>query len=171
MKMSIKLHLIVSALSLYFTIGAVSPLMKLDFIDNKFEDFLDRIGVEQKEREKFTYYYSNVCTKMKESDEIKKRLAEGYLYKMALEGMQKRHPQWYQALQPFISDPRITLDTEINNVRMFIGGFLIRYGAYEEFTIVNKPRKGEESFFAGVWNSVKKFTVSTKNSIINWCTA
>lgn len=152
---------------------AQAETAKLDFIDNKFEDFLTRLQITSKEeREAFSSYYSAVCSKLKASDEIKKRIAEGYLYKTALDGLEKKHPTWHKALKPFITDPRITLDTEINNVRMFIGGFLIRYGAYEEFLAMHKKRDTqEEGFFISLWNNVKNYTVAAKNRVTDWFTA
>ncbi len=151
-------------------ITAQAEIAKLDFIDNKFEDFLTRLHISSsKEREEFGSYYSSVCSKLKETEEVKKRVAEGYLYKIALEGMQKKHPAWHKALEPFISDPRITLDTEINNVRLFIGGFLLRYGAYEEFIHVkNKSVPQQDGFLTSLWKNVKNYTVAAKNTVTGW---
>lgn len=107
--------------------------LNLDFIDKPFDDFMQRINIPENQRVSFQQYYARLTAQLNDVAPADRQIMHGYFYQTALTALQKDHPDWYASLTPFVTDPRLTLDTEINDIRTFVGGFLIRYGAYHEF--------------------------------------
>ncbi len=153
------------------SMGLHASAAKLEFIDAKFDDFMERVHVPAADRESFKSYYARVFTLLKESEEQPKRAAQGYLYNQALAALEKDHPEWHKALKPFISDPRITLDPELNDVRTFIGGFLLRYGAYQEYCVkkVAGKRSHPSEADASLWGSIKSCANGAYSTVAHWC--
>ena len=146
---------------------------KLSFIDANLDDFVNRVVTNDEERNQFKVYYAHLAQKIqeaKESEPAKERATYRYLYNLALEKMQSKHADWYQELAPFVSNPTLTLDDNLDQVRKVIKFFLTRYGAYEEFLNFRAAREAEATALAkneetGVWHTIKGYVSSAKNKV------
>lgn len=145
------------------TVPLQCTTMQLDFIDPQFEDFMKRMQVPAHDRIDFKVYYAKLLANVRKGGSSTRRTLQAHLYQMALTALEKEHPLWHESLKPFITDPRITLDTEINDIRECIGGFLIRYAAYHEFYSKRYP--------APTWallGQVKSFSYKISDTICGW---
>lgn len=146
--------------------------LNLDFIDTAFDDFVTRINLPQEQRVSFTHYYARLTTQLNESSVSDRQILHGYFYQTALTALKNEHPDWYVAVLPFVTDPRITLDISINDVRTFVGGFLIRYGAYHEFCMrlraMQRANRSVKTVVVDAWDDIGKRASSMKGTIKNW---
>ncbi|MCX5922053.1 MAG: hypothetical protein NTX86_01865 [Candidatus Dependentiae bacterium] len=162
-----KKQYVISAIVLLSVVAVNAADRKLTFIDANFDDFTQRVTTNEQERAQFKVYYANLAQKIqeaKEGDQQKERATYRYLHKLALTELEKKHADWYQEIMPFVSDPRLTLDEQLEDVRKIIKFFLTRYGAYEEFQNF-KAVKGQQAAEVdatlaqnskgGFWDSVK----------------
>ena|SRR5579872_4759839 len=148
--------------------------ISLDFIDTKFDDFMARIAIPSDQRADFKSYYLGVYLKLQEADESKKTAAYGYLYKKALASLKDKHPDWHASIRPFVTDPLLALDTRINELRTCIGGFLLRYGAYEEYCSKKRGTDQTPTLEAinnddGIWHKMRWYAAGAQKKIMCWC--
>lgn len=147
----------------------------LEFIDANFDDFAKRLVLSEQELNEFKAYYSTLSKKMKECEEPKRKATYRYLYDLALSNMEKKHSDWYTEIKPFVSDPRYTLDEQLDDARNIIKFFLTRYGAYEEYlnlkTMVKEKEAANQVKVAessGLWDSLKSYVSSASNKVAGW---
>lgn len=159
------------------TMGSQATDKKLRFIDANFDDFSQRIVKDEEERTMFKVYFSNLVQKIQEAHEKepeKEKATYRYLYSLALKKLEEKHDDWYKEIQPLVSDPRFTLDDQLDDVRRIIKFFLTRYGAYEEFLNFKASRVSELSSDGlahnqkSTWETVKDYAVSAKNKVAGW---
>ncbi|MFI5332863.1 MAG: hypothetical protein ACHQVS_02050 [Candidatus Babeliales bacterium] len=146
--------------------------LNLDFVDASFDDFIARIAIPEDQKAPFKHYYARLTIQLQEVTQTDRQMLHGYFYQNALTALKAEHPDWYTALLPFVTDPRITLDTDINDVRTVVGGFLIRYGAYQEFrTRLHAMRTSNRSVkmvLTDVWDDIGKRASRMKGTIKDW---
>ena len=147
---------------------------KLAFIDANLDDFVNRVTTRDEDRNQFKVYYAHLAQKIQEAKEkepIKEKATYRYLYNVALENLKTKHADWYTEIAPFVSNPVLTLDENLDEVRKVIKHFLTRYGAYEEFLSFKAAReleaatalaKNEET---GVWHTIKGYVSSAKDKV------
>lgn len=131
-------------LALLLSIGGMASAIDLNFIDNNLADFANRVFDDKQEAAMFVQYYANILDKSTGLDGESKKTFERYLHQVGLEGVKKEHPEWYASIAPFVTDPCLTLDKDLNQPREIMAGFLHRYGAYQEF-IKRRPAPGLNS--------------------------
>lgn len=148
--------------------------LNLDFIDGSFDDFMVRINVPEEQRTPFKHYYARLTAQLNEAPVSERQVLQGYFYQNALTALKADYPQWHALLMPFITDPRITLDTDINNVRTVVGGFLIRYGAYHEFCTrlkaMHNANRSVKTVFVDAWDGMSSRASRMKGTIKDWFT-
>jgi hypothetical protein len=147
----------------------------LDFIDVNFEDFAKRIVKQETEMKEFITYYSTLSKKIKEADDTKRKATYRYLYELALSNLQEKHAEWYDDIKPFLTDPRYTLEEQLDDARKLIRLFLARYGSYEEYLNLKNKIQSEGKADGvklaesqGVWDTLKSYVSSAKNKVAGW---
>lgn len=147
---------------------------KLAFIDANLEDFVVRVVPEDQDRNQFKIYYAHLAQKIQEAKEkepLKERATYRYLYNIALENLKTKHADWYDEISPFVSNPVLTLDDNLNEVRNVIKHFLTRYGAYEEFLNFRATKQLEaatalaQESQGGVWHTIKGYATAAKDKV------
>lgn len=147
---------------------------KLGFIDANLEDFVNRVSTQDEERNQFKVYYSHLIQKIQEAKEkepAKERATYRYLYNLALENLKTKHADWYKEIDPFVSNPVLTLDDNLNEVRNVIKHFLTRYGAYEEFLNFRAAKQLEQATMlaqesqGGIWHTIKGYATAAKDKV------
>ena len=165
-----KILLTISMLMSAYSFGALN----LDFIDTSLDDFVLRIKLPEDQKIAFKHYYARLTAQLNEASNTDRQMLHGYFYQSALTALKAEHPDWYTSLMPFVSDPRLTLDTDINDVRTFVGGFLIRYGAYHEFrtrlSAIKNQNRSVKVVFADVWDDIGQRASRMKGTIKDWLT-
>lgn len=155
----------------------VMDAKKFEFIDANFEDFVNRVLTMEQERTEFKVYYSTLSKKIQEADEGKKRATYRYLYDLAMSRLQEKHTDWYEEMKPFVTDPKLTLDEQLDDARKIIKFFLTRYGAFEEFNNLKQLVKEKEAEQAsgvkvasgtGLWDSLTSYVSSATNKVAGW---
>jgi len=153
---------------------------KLLFIDAHLDDFAIRVISSEQERAQFKVYYGQLTQKMheaKEKEPRKERATYRYLYNLALKNLKSKHADWYQEISPFVTDPALTLDDELHEVRKVIKFFLTRYGAYEEFlnykagcNMMNNGAVAENSHHdaGGLWKKITSSVQSAASNVANF---
>lgn len=151
-----------------YSVGALN----IDFIDASFDDFVARITIPEDQKLPFKHYYARLTAQLQEVSSADRQLLHGYFYQHALTALKMEHPDWYTALLPFVTDPRITLDTDINDVRTVVGGFLIRYGAYQEFRnrlyAMRASHRSVKTVVTDAWDDIGKRASRMKGTIKDW---
>lgn len=146
--------------------------LNLDFIDTSFDDFVTRINLPEDQRTSFKHYYARLTAQLHEASSADRQMLHGYFYHSALTALKTEHPDWYTSLLPFVTDPRVTLDTDINDVRTFVGGFLVRYGAYHEFrtrlVAMHNANRSVKTVFVDAWDDVTQRASRMKGTIKGW---
>ena len=147
---------------------------KLGFIDANLEDFVIRVVPQDEDRNQFKIYYAHLAQKIQEAKEkepLKERATYRYLYNLALENLKTKHADWYQEIVPFVSNPVLTLDDNLDEVRKMIKFFLTRYGAYEEFLSYRATKNLEKQTLlaqkspGGVWQTIKGYATAAKDKV------
>ena len=164
----------VVALLVCFATGYAQSDKKLGFIDANLEDFVMRVVDQDSDRHQFKIYYAHLAQKIqeaKEKDPVKERATYRYLYNIALENLKSKHTDWYQEIAPFVSNPMLTLDDNLDDVRKVIKHFLTRYGAYEEFLNFRAAKQLELQAAAaqepqgGLWHTIKGYASAAKDKV------
>ncbi len=115
-----------------------------NFVDGKFEDFINRV-VAQDDRDLFALYYARLSEETTRGDSSKIRATHSYFFSKALEDMKKNKPEWFKEISQFLSGAKITGDTQVDSKIEKAQLFLRRYGAYQEFCeIKDFDRKHED---------------------------
>ncbi len=161
---------------------AVVTLMqakRFEFIDANIDDFTNRVLSQDEEKNEFKAYYSTLSKKIQEADDTKRRATFRYLCDLALNQLKDKHTDWYQEILPVVSDPRFVLDEQLDEMRKILRFFLTRYGAFEEYLNLKKSismkQEGKPDVLSnaaiddvGLWETVKSYVSSAKNSIASW---
>lgn len=157
--------------------ATISEAKRFEFIDANFDDFINRVLSQDQEKNEFKVYYSTLSKKMQEADEQKRRATFRYLYDLALAQLKEKHSEWYQEINPLVSDPKFVLDEQLDDMRKIIRFFLTRYGAYEEYMHLKKAVKDKEAGVQlaqgsaneqGLWESFKSYMNSASNTVAGW---
>jgi len=147
---------------------------KLSFIDANLNDFILRVIDKEEERSQFKVYYSHLAQKIqqaKETEPAKERATYRYLYNLALENLKTKHAEWYKEIEPFVSNPTLTLDDNLDEVRKVIKFFLTRYGAYEEFINYRASHAAKTEALvkntdnSGIWHTIKGYVSTAKDKV------
>lgn len=147
---------------------------KFDFIDAQFDDFINRMCINNQEKDEFKIYYSSLTKKIEETDEEKRRATFRYLYDLALANLKEKHVLWYNDINPLVSEPKFVLDERFDDMRKIIRFFLTRYGAYEEYLQCKKEMNAkqnalvDQSHTRGIWQSFKSMIHTVKSTVCSW---
>jgi hypothetical protein len=165
-------------LGLFTTVlfATMSEAKRFEFIDANFDDFVNRVLTQDQEKNEFKVYYSTLSKKMQEADEQKRRATFRYLYDLALGQLKDKHAEWFQEINPLVSDAKFVLDEQLDDMRKIIRFFLTRYGAYEEYLNLKKGVEAKahdqlaqtSSADQGLWESFKSYMNSASNTLAGW---
>jgi hypothetical protein len=168
------------ALIVLLSVAMISHSKSLDFIDDDFEKFVDRIVLDTSAQTPFKAYYTNLSEKLKNGDEQKRKSTYRYLLRLAMANLRATHEDWYNIIEPYVANEEKTNDSALNDQRIKISIFLIRYGAYEEFKSMarahdlvtvkfsQKTLAPQESWWDGMKSTVKSFFSSASNTVAGW---
>jgi hypothetical protein len=156
-----------------FVSSAQAVSYRLDFIPMKFDEFVEKFLSDKNDVISYKEFHLRVLDKRQQSDDKQKSVLNRYLYRKALDFLQKNHVDWYASLQPYITDPIITLNPKYNDIRLFIDTFLVRLGTLEEFQAKKlaqtiKSPQAPEGTMEWMWNSVKGYASAAKNTVSGW---
>lgn len=153
----------------------------LNFIDDDFEKFVERIVLNQDARQPFKAYYSNLSDTLKQQDEHKRKATYRYLLRLAMANLRAKNIAWYKAIEPYLVDETKIQDATCNDQRVKVTMFLIRYGAYEEFKSLAQAHnisqaqkfqmkvvEKEESWWDGIQSTLKSLFSSASNTVAGW---
>lgn len=161
-----KLLLVVASMA---TMTQIYAEKHLAFIDANFDDFANRMTQNEQERQEFRNYYANLSKKIQETEDKKRDATFRYLYKVALDDMEKKNADWFNEIKPFVSDPRFTLDGSLDKVREILRFFLTRYGAFVEYknlkNSINAQNQDQVASNAGIFGTVKSYVSAAGNKI------
>ena len=169
-------RIFLSLLSIVF-FTTISEAKRFEFIDANFDDFINRLVAQDQEKNEFKVYYSTLSKKMQEADEQKRRATFRYLYDLALAQLKEKHSDWYQEINPLVTEPKFVLDEQLDDMRKIIRFFLTRYGAYEEYLNLKKSVKEKEAGVQlaqaktgeqGLWDTFKSYVNSASDTISGW---
>jgi len=159
--------------------GMLMPLLSvsannLDFIDSKFDGFLDRVVQDKEDHDLFKRYYSKLNQKIQDSEEESRKSAYHYLHNLALKKLEGNQPEWHKAIKLSLEEHS---NEERGNVddRVMVSFFLTRFGAYQEFLkkksmLVNNQTLSvqEDDAKADIWNTVKGYVKTAKTKLFKF---
>ncbi len=167
----------------YFSASCVNAADMFSFIDNKFDDFVNRVVPNESDKLGFRKYYTRLQEKMKESKSPKQRATRQYLYQVALDNLAKKHEDWHKQINSFFTDARFNVDESFDTLRGYVRHFLVWYGAYEEYltvkllathkdvqqkSIVDEKVDSDDSFQLSLWENVTSYISDVGNTIASW---
>lgn len=132
-----------------------SVLQAKNLLEDSLEEFLNRIGKTEDEKQGFRNYYSNfleVQNKIYKSSKRKKLIR---LRATALTTLKEKNPEWYKIIEAYSLDLEESTQ-ECRKVRLF----LTRYALFDSY------QKGEPVKIVGSREKVKHFLRPVKNAFV-----
>lgn len=107
---------------------------RMSFLRCTVKDFVLKMTDKKGEQEAFLAFYTKIEGRMNATNDGRRRRSFSYyLNTCALKHMPINHPDWYEAIRPFIADINVVLDSSYNSTREIISAFLFKYGMYHYF--------------------------------------
>lgn len=138
---------------------------RFNFIDMALEDFMQRMEIPSEEREAFKNFYTNVLKNMQSSNEKDQRSMKIALQDKGWSRLQHNHKQWYDVMNPYLTQPSYALDTGMDPVRKTFGSFCMRMGIYDLYMARIHGDTDQKMNFI---DSVFAYASSAKDSVLSW---
>jgi hypothetical protein len=134
---------------------------RLFFIDNEFDDFVNRI-VQEPDRRDFNQYYTQLMRKYKKY-KLKQTTRSLKKYKTKIDELMKMGKAALEVRKPIWAEQIRLASKSLDEKQMKpIRSFFMRYGAYEEF------QKNKAAGYNTLWAKTKSYFRDAGNSITGW---